>query len=151
MVSQCYVARQIWHECANRRALLLESLRDSNQIIQAHALIALGRIKSDPQICVPAVIPFLTNQSVSLRQKAYSAILAFADHAESATEAIAVGLHDSDPWTKRQALIAVARILSPADQRRVLPQVEALLNDPEPFIRDAAKEWLPKIRASAAK
>jgi hypothetical protein len=97
------------------------------------------------------VIPFLTNADVSLRQKAYFAILAFADHAESATEAIAVGLHDSDPWTKRQAVIAVAQILSPAAQRRVLPQVEALLSNPDPFISDAAKEWLPRIRASAAK
>lgn len=131
--------------------LLIQSLQDSDQIIQAHALIALGMIKSNPQVCVPAVIPFLTNANVSLRQKAYFAILAFADHAERATEAIAVGLHDSDPWTKRRAVIAVAKILSPAEQRRVLPQVEALLNDPEPFISDTAKEWLPIIHASASK
>ncbi len=131
--------------------VLLESLQSSNQIVQAHALIALGMIKSNPQDCVPAVIPFLTNAAVSLRQKAYFAVLAFGDQARSGTEEIIKGLHDADPWTKRRAVIAVAKILSPADQLRVLPQVEALLTDPEPFISDTAKEWLPKIRANAAK
>jgi hypothetical protein len=108
-------------------------------------------IKSEPKLCVPAIIPFLTNVDVALRQKSYYAILSFAEDAGGATEAIITGLHDSDPWTKGQAIIAVAKILSPADQLRVLPQVEALLDDPEPFISNTTKKWLPKIKASAAK
>ena len=131
--------------------LLLESLQSSDQIIQAHALIALGMIKSEPKLCVPAIIPFLTDVNVSLRQKSYYAILSFAEDAGGATEAIIIGLHDSDPWTKRQAIIAVAKILSPADRHRVLPQLEVLLDDPDPFISNTIKKWLPKIKADAAK
>lgn len=131
--------------------LLLESLQCSDQIIQAHALIALGMIKSEPKLCVPAIIPFLTDANVSLRQKSYYAILAFAEDAGGASESIITGLHDSDPWTRGQAIIAVAKILSPADQHRVLPQLEMLLDNPEPFIRNIAKKWVPEIRASAAK
>lgn len=131
--------------------LLLQSLQDSNNIIQAHAIIALGIIRCEPQVCVPAVIPFLTNGNVALRQKAYFALLAFKDHAHTASDEIFIGLSDSDPWTRSQALLAVDEILSPAEKLRALPRAEALLNDPNPFVRDSAKKLVPKIREGAAK
>jgi len=86
---------------------LVDSLRDPNGIIQAHALVALGMIRCEPQVCVPAIIPFLTNNSVSARQKAYGALLAFKAHAQGAGNEIILGLTDSDPWTRTQALLAV--------------------------------------------
>lgn len=145
--------------------LLLDSLRDTDtaqesrglrpvgsvKIIQAHAIIAMGMIRCEPQVCVPAVIPFLTNGNVALRQKAYFALLAFKDHTQSVSNEVTLGLNDSDPWTRGQALLAVEEILSLAEKRAVLPRVETLLNDPDPFVRDSAKKLLPKIHASAAK
>jgi len=131
--------------------LLIESLSDSNNIIQAHAIIALGLIRSEPQVCVPKIIPFLTNSDVALRQKAYFAVLAFKDHAQGASNEIILGLNDSDPWIQSQAVLAVAEILSPADQRRALPQVEALAKSPDPFVSDFTKKLLPRIRASASR
>lgn len=145
--------------------LLLESLQESDngqvsrglrpvgsvQIIQAHAIIAMGMIRCEPQICVPAIIPFLTNADVALRQKAYFALLAFKDHTHTASDEVILGLNDPDPWIRGQALLALDQILSPAEKRRALPHAEALLNDPIPFVRDSAKKLLPKIRAGAPK
>jgi HEAT repeat protein len=128
--------------------LLLESLQDSNHLIQAHALVALGMIKSDSQDCVPAIIPFLTSSDVALRQKAYSAILEFKDHAQSASDEIILGLNDSDPWTRGLALSGVEEILSPEDQRRALPGVEALVGSSDSFIRDSASKLSKKIRTA---
>jgi len=131
--------------------LLLKSLQDSNTLIQAHALTAIGMIECEPQACVPAVIPFLTNADVALRHKAYYALLAFKEHAQTASDQIILGLTDADPWIRNQALLACLEILPPADQRRARPQAEALLDDPNSFVRDSAKKLLPKIRASAVK
>jgi HEAT repeat protein len=131
--------------------LLLTSLQNSNNIIQAHAIIAMGMIRCEPQVCVPAIIPFLTNADVALRQKAYFALLAFKDHTHDASNEVIIGLNDSDPWTRSQALLAVDEILSSAERRRALPHAEALLSDPNPFVRDSAKKLLPRIRAKASK
>ena len=131
--------------------LLLESLQASSTIVQAHAIIALGMIRCEPQVCVPAVIPFLTNANVALRQKAYFALLAFKDVTQNASDEVILGLNDSDPWTRSQALLAVDEILSPVEKRRALPRAEALLNDPNRLVRDTAKKLLPKIRAAASK
>jgi len=126
--------------------LLVESLSDSNSIIQAHAIIALGLIRSEPQVCVPEIIPFLTNSDVALRQKAYFAVLAFKDHAQSASNHIILGLSDPDPWTRSQAVLACKKILCRADQLRALPYLETLANDPEPLVRDSALKLLREIR-----
>lgn len=131
--------------------LLLESLQDSNQIIQAHALIALGMIKTDSRDCVPVVIPFLTNSDLALRQKAYFAILAFKDHAQSASNEIILGLSDSDPWVQSQALLAVGEILPLVEQRRALPLVERLEGSSDSSIRDSAKKLSRKIRTAPSK
>ena len=92
--------------------LLLEALKDTNAIIQAHALVALGMIGCQSERCVPAIIPFLTNIDVGLRQKAFFAVRAFKKEAHAARQEIMRGLTDSDPWTRSQALLAVDEVLS---------------------------------------
>lgn len=129
--------------------LLLRALQHSNDIVISHALVALGRIQSSPELCVPAIRPFLTNGSVSMRQKAFHAILHFPQHAPGVADAIISGLSNSYPWIRSQSLGAVKEVLPPADQRRALPACEALLNDPNPYVRQVAKRELPAIRAAA--
>lgn len=131
--------------------LLLESLQRSDNQIQAGALMALGMIRSEPQACVAATIPFLTNADVALRRGAFFALLSFKGHARSASNEIAAGLSDTDPSIRIQALWAVNAVLTPTEQQRVLPVTKALLNDTNPFVRDSAKKVLREIRASASK
>jgi HEAT repeat protein len=130
--------------------LLLESLQDTNQVIQAHALIALGMIRTDPQACVPAVLPFMSHPSVALRQKAIFTLLCFKTDAQSASNQIVGALSDTDPWMRSQALEAIKDVLPPPAQRNALAWAEALLNDPVPYVRQAAKKLLPKIRAASS-
>ena len=130
--------------------LLIDALQHSNEIVIGHALIALGKIESLPEVCVPALTPFLTNGSVSTRQKAFYAVLRFGESASSAADAIIAGLSDPDPWNRSQALLAVKDVLRSQDQKRALAQCEALLKDPDPYVRKRAKERLPVIRAAAS-
>ena len=83
--------------------ILLEALQHTNNIIQAHALIALGMIARQPAKCIPAIMPFLSSPNVSDRQKAMGALLAFGTNAVMASKAIQSALTDSDPWVRMQA------------------------------------------------
>lgn len=131
--------------------LLLEALQRSHSIIQRDALMALGMMRSEPQACVPAVTPYLTNADITLRRYAFFTLLSFKNHARSASNEIALGLSDIDPWIRSQALRAVNEVLTPTEQQTVLPAAKALLNDTNPIVRDSAKKLLREIRASAAK
>lgn len=83
--------------------ILLDALQHTNNIIQAHALIALGMIARQPDKCIPAIAPFLTSPNVSDRQKAIGALLAVGTNALSAKQAIRGALNDSDPWVRSQS------------------------------------------------
>ena len=87
--------------------ILLEALQHSNNIIQAHALIALGRIARQPDQCVPAITPFLASPNVSDRQKAIGALLAFGTNALPARTEIRAALDDADPWVRQEAELAM--------------------------------------------
>jgi HEAT repeat protein len=87
--------------------ILLDALQHSNNIIQAHALIALGMIARQPDKCVPAIVPFLTSPNVSDRQKAMGVLVSFGTNALSAKQQIQGALNDTDPWVRRQAEIAM--------------------------------------------
>jgi HEAT repeat protein len=112
---------QVWYEDAmmvgqfGSRAesavpILLDALQHSNNIIQAHALIALGMIARQPEKCVPAIVSFLTSPNVSDRQKAIGALLSFGTNALPAKNQIQAALNDADPWVRRQAEIAVKKL-----------------------------------------
>jgi HEAT repeat protein len=87
--------------------ILLEALQHSNNIIQAHALIALGMISRKPDKCVPAIVPFLTSPNLGHRQKAMGALRAFGTNALPAKTAIQGALNDTDPWVRREAEKAI--------------------------------------------
>jgi hypothetical protein len=131
--------------------ILLESLQYTNAIIQANAIIALGMIRCTPERCVPAIIPFLTNADVALRQKAFFAVRSFKAAASPAGPEIILGLGDRDPWTKIMALQAANEVLSPTEKRKALREIEALLSDSSPYVREWAKRVVPSIQASASK
>jgi hypothetical protein len=82
----------------------------NNGIIQAHALIALGMIHSQPEVCVPAIAPFLRSPDVALRQKAIYALPQFHKAAKPAWTNLLATLNDPDPWTRLQAPLALKQI-----------------------------------------
>ncbi len=90
--------------------ILLQALQHTNNIIQAHALIALGMISRQPEKCVPAILPFMNSRSVSDRQKAIGALRSFGSNAFSAKPAIEKALNDNDPWVRRQAELALKNL-----------------------------------------
>ncbi len=83
--------------------ILLDALKHTNNIIQAHALIGLGMIARQPSECIPAIMPFLSSPNVSDRQKAMGALLSFGTNALGAKDAIQSAVTDSDPWVQKQA------------------------------------------------
>ena len=136
---------QVWYENAmmvgqfGSRAepaipILLGALQHSNNIIQAHALIALGMIARQPDQCVPAIAPFMTSPNVSDRQKAIGALLAFGTNALTAKKAIEGALNDSDPWVRNQAeraMKTLARIES--SEHRVEIAEDGAANGSQPI------------------
>jgi len=107
---------QFGSQAAPAVPILLDALQHSNNIIQAHALIALGMIASQPDKCVPAITPFLSSANVSDRQKAIGALLAFGTNALPAKKVIEGALNDSDPWVRSQAEKAM-KALSETESR----------------------------------
>jgi HEAT repeat protein len=90
---------------------LISALGPTNhEVIQAHALIALGEIHSLPKSSVPAIVPFLTSQNIALRQKAVLALGQFRDAAKPAWMDLVQRLDDSDPWTRDAAAMALKNI-----------------------------------------
>lgn len=87
--------------------LLVEALHHTNNIIPAHALIALGMIARQPETCFPAIVPFLSSADIGDRQKAMGALLAFGTNAVVVRKAIESALQDTDPWVRLQAGSAV--------------------------------------------
>jgi HEAT repeats len=101
--------------------ILLESLRHTNNIIQAHALIALGMIGCEPEKCVPAIVPFLSSTSISDRQKAIGALLSFGTNALPARKVIQQATSDSDPWVRMEAKRAMAILDKVGDRGQGAP------------------------------
>ncbi len=110
--------------------ILLEALQHTNNIIQAHALIALGMIAKRPDQCVPAIAPFLTSPSIGHRQKAIGALLDFGTNALSAKSAIQGALGDSDPWVQSRAQTLI-KILAPVASEKRAGSAEPVSRAPQ--------------------
>ena len=108
--------------------ILLDALQHTNNIIQGHALLALGMIARQPNECIPAIVPFLSSPIVSDRQKALGALLGFGTNAIVARKAIQSALTDSDPWVRMEAARAI-KILDG------MPGTKVGENHPEPGTR----------------
>ncbi len=85
----------------------------NHPVIQDHALIALGEIRSRPEVSVPAIIPFLRSSDIALRQKAVLALGEFRGAAKPAWAELTRSLDDSDPWTRHSAA-ATLKSIDPA-------------------------------------
>jgi HEAT repeat protein len=92
--------------------LILALGTTNNEVIQAHALVALGEIRSRPEVCIPAMVPFLRSPDVALRQKAVTALGEFGEAAKPAWAELTRCLGDSNPWT-RQAAASVLKSIDP--------------------------------------
>ena len=91
--------------------LLLNALTNTRPVVQAHALIALGMIRSEPGQCVPAILPFMTlTNSLSSRQKAAFALSAFVEKSEAAEKALSEAKGDPDSYVRRVSADALNRI-----------------------------------------
>jgi HEAT repeat protein len=81
-----------------------------NNSFQAHALMVLGEIHSHPEICVPAIVPFLTSPDVASQYNAVVALGQFRDGAKPAWADLMQCLDDSNPWTRRAAAVSLKAI-----------------------------------------
>ena len=82
---------------------LLVALNHTNDVIHAHALVTLGMIASQPDKCVPALVPFLSSHRVGTRQKTIGTLAAFGTNALSAKVEIQGLLNDSDSVVRARA------------------------------------------------
>jgi HEAT repeat protein len=87
---------------------LLHALETTNQpnnwLFKAHACEALGSIHSQPDRCVPALVPLLESPQLEVRQAALRALKQFGTAAQAARTAVAGCLNDPDPWTRTNAV-----------------------------------------------
>ena len=83
--------------------IFLDAINHTNNIIQAHAIIAVGLIGLQPEKCIPQLTPFLDSPSISDRQKAMSALLMFGTNALPAKPIIKNLLNDPDRPVRNRA------------------------------------------------
>jgi HEAT repeat protein len=109
------IIKMFGSEASNAIPHLIRALGTTNNLnnwlIQAHACEALGSIRSQPEVCVPALIQPLQSADVSVRQAALRSLLQFGRDAQSARIALVECLHDPDPWIRTNT----ARLLEQID------------------------------------
>ncbi len=72
----------------------------NSRMIQAHACEALGAVKSQPEVCVPALVEAFRSSNVTVRQMALLALMQFGEAAQASRTAVAQGLQDTDAWIR---------------------------------------------------
>jgi HEAT repeat protein len=83
--------------------LLIDALHQTNNIIQGHAIDALGMIGRQPARCLPEILPFLNSPDTCMRQKTIGALLSFGANAVPYRKDFQQALNDPDPWVRFQA------------------------------------------------
>jgi HEAT repeat protein len=106
------VAIELGTNAAAAVPLLIGALTNSNQAVVGRATVALGRIRRQPEACVPALILLLNSPSVGTRQAALMALGDFGSAPTSAVSAIAACLADSDPWVRAQ-ITNILKVIDP--------------------------------------
>lgn len=90
---------------------ILAALRQpTNNAIRADAIAALGRIHRRPEVCVPAIIPYLDPTNRNLCRPSILALRAFGAAAQPAVPALIHCLRDSDRWVRTEATNALRQI-----------------------------------------
>jgi HEAT repeat protein len=102
--------------------LLLAALNSTNNgLIQDHALIALGEIHSQPELCLPAIAAFLNSPRIGSRTKAMGALMQFGPAARGAVPLIEQSLSDPNWVTRYLATNALKKIDAAAAKRAGIP------------------------------
>ena len=81
--------------------------------------------------CLPALRALSDSSLAACRRQVYEAAASAGAPGE---DILRKGLGDADPYSKRRAILALAR-LSPPDSRQL---AESFMNDDDPYIRQAA-------------
>jgi HEAT repeat protein len=82
---------------------LIAALNSSNVVFQTFSLSSLAWIHSRPDLCVPAVLPFLKSANPVLQQMAFQAIGNLGTAAQPAAAALVELLHDTNSTTRTYA------------------------------------------------
>jgi HEAT repeat protein len=114
------------------------------------AAYAIGKIRADPSLCVPALI-----ESVKVGGKvninSIWALGEFEDDARAAIPLLYQEANDPDSMVRQSVLGSLKRILPTEQQTNLVPFLEANLNDPDPNLRGSAKHMLRQLRDAGIK
>jgi HEAT repeat protein len=89
---------------------LIAALNSSDLAIQSFSLSSLAWIHSRPDLCVPAVLPFLKSANPVLQQMAFQAIGNLGTAARPAAAALVELLHDTNSTTQTYAADALKKV-----------------------------------------
>ncbi len=108
----CDVACELGTNAASAVPLLLASLQCTNPDVRLPALAALAEIHTHPDLCLPAITPFLSSSNGVARMAALMAITAFG---RTATQWVSISqitpfLTDGDPFMPITATNALRRL-----------------------------------------
>jgi len=99
-----------------------------------HAAAALGKIKRDPQVCVPALVAGLTD--TSLREPAATALVEFGPDAKIAIPHLITNLKNADSYVRYYSA-AVLQSIGP-EAKEAAPALKLALQDEDVQVRTTA-------------
>jgi HEAT repeat protein len=110
-------------DASNAIPNLIKALSATNNanscLIQAHACEALGAVKSQPEVCVPALVEAFGSSDVTVRQMALLALIQFGQAAQASRAAVVLGLRDANPWIRTNSahLLGVLEAETPSSSK----------------------------------
>jgi HEAT repeat protein len=87
--------------------ILVSGLNSADSSIQSHSLEGLGDLHQRPELCIPAIIPFLESSNIMLRYKSAMALEMFGESAKQAGPALARHLTDPNDGIREVARFAL--------------------------------------------
>jgi HEAT repeat protein len=114
------------------------------------AAYAIGHIRADPSLCVPALIESVKAGGMDYHNSIW-ALGEFENDAQAAIPLLYQKTKDRDPMVRQSALGSLKRILPADQQANLVPLLKANLNDPDPNLRGAAKHMLRQLAAAGIK
>jgi HEAT repeat protein len=82
----------------------------NNGVVHSHAAIALGRIRSRPEVCVPALASALRTPDVGARQNIALTLMEFGEDAKPAWNELVKAAAAADPYVRAYARRALKNI-----------------------------------------
>jgi HEAT repeat protein len=106
---------------------LTKALKDPEELVRAHAAIALWRIRKQTAKAIPIIAKALQSRSVPLRQLGASALDKIAPKAAVAVPAMQRALSDQDVEVRVLSALALHKQTGKGDAKRVIPVLTAAL------------------------